>query len=387
MKTCSSASSSGSSETSTPREGRCGAIADASEASTAAASGGSGVSWIVSRSSSSADCDHLQPQQAVALEPLGHDREDVAARLRAGADGLDERLGLFLGGRLEEGVDAPLAVEEPLGLEPDDQKRGLLDVPARTYRRLILVSGGHESHHRDGGKGRRGCAGARATVGERYGDRHRHRGPCSGSVDAVHVAHARHARQRSQGPQQAPVERQRRLSPCPCRPARRGARGRRRRWRRRVRLDARGGVAVQDPPRTREADLDDWDDDLEWSDDLDARDEPAPAAPVAFGAPAAAEPAAYDEPSGDTSAPGRRPSEPEPGARRRAGPARRRPRRGARRRARLGRRPLRRARARRCPTAPATRSRRPAARPPSAPRRRPRRPRSPSAAPRCAARS
>src|SRR6185436_13843888 len=38
-----------------------------------------------------------------------------------------------------------------------------------------------------------------------------------------------------------------------------------------------GGVAVQDPPRTQEADLDDaWDDDLEWSDDLDAA--PAPVA-------------------------------------------------------------------------------------------------------------
>ena len=38
-----------------------------------------------------------------------------------------------------------------------------------------------------------------------------------------------------------------------------------------------GGVAVQDPPRTQEAHLDDaWDDDLEWSDDLDAA--PAPVA-------------------------------------------------------------------------------------------------------------
>src|SRR4051812_49964468 len=27
-----------------------------------------------------------------------------------------------------------------------------------------------------------------------------------------------------------------------------------------------GGVAVQDPPRTREAGLDAWDDDLEWTD-------------------------------------------------------------------------------------------------------------------------
>src|SRR5215210_3672631 len=57
-----------------------------------------------------------------------------------------------------------------------------------------------------------------------------------------------------------------------------------------------GGVAVQDPPRTGEADLDDdWDDDLGWSDDLEAREAPAPAAPVAFGAPpATAEPASRD---------------------------------------------------------------------------------------------
>ena len=75
--------------------------------------------------------DHLQPQQAVALEPLGHDRDHVAAGLRAGADGLDERLALFLGGRLEERVDAALAVDEPLGLEAEDQDRRLY-VPART---------------------------------------------------------------------------------------------------------------------------------------------------------------------------------------------------------------------------------------------------------------
>src|SRR6186997_40231 len=65
-----------------------------------------------------------------------------------------------------------------------------------------------------------------------------------------------------------------------------------------------GGVAVQDPPRTAESDLDDWDDDLGWSVDLDASEEPAPA-PVAFGtppAPAPVEPAAYDEPSGEITA-------------------------------------------------------------------------------------
>src|SRR5215217_5923057 len=39
---------------------------------------------------------------------------------------------------------------------------------------------------------------------------------------------------------------------------------------------APGGVAVQDPPRTGEADLDAWDDDLEWTDDLDAAPEPPP---------------------------------------------------------------------------------------------------------------
>jgi hypothetical protein len=54
-----------------------------------------------------------------------------------------------------------------------------------------------------------------------------------------------------------------------------------------------GGVAVQDPPQTREADLDDWDDDLGWEDGLDARDEPAPPAPVTFRPPPAdPEPAA-----------------------------------------------------------------------------------------------
>ena len=68
---------------------------------------------------------HLQAQQAVALEPLGHDRDDVAAGLRAGADGLDERLALFLRGRLEERVDPALAVDQPLGLEADDQDRRL----------------------------------------------------------------------------------------------------------------------------------------------------------------------------------------------------------------------------------------------------------------------
>src|SRR5918911_580119 len=57
------------------------------------------------------------------------------------------------------------------------------------------------------------------------------------------------------------------------------------------------GVAVQDPPRTGEADLDDWDDDLGWSDDLNAHDEPAPAAPaapVAFDRAPAPAPAGYD---------------------------------------------------------------------------------------------
>src|SRR5215211_9017194 len=36
-----------------------------------------------------------------------------------------------------------------------------------------------------------------------------------------------------------------------------------------------GAVAVQDQPRTREADLDEWDDDLGWGDEVD---EPAPVA-------------------------------------------------------------------------------------------------------------
>src|SRR5215208_2823923 len=49
-------------------------------------------------------------------------------------------------------------------------------------------------------------------------------------------------------------------------------------------VGGRGGVAVQEPPRTREADLDEWDDDLGWGDDLD---EPAPAS------------VAFDEPSGE----------------------------------------------------------------------------------------
>src|SRR4051794_16420064 len=52
-----------------------------------------------------------------------------------------------------------------------------------------------------------------------------------------------------------------------------------------------GGVAVQDPPRAAESDLDDWDDDIGWSDALDASEEAAPAAPVGNGThPAAAEP-------------------------------------------------------------------------------------------------
>ena len=101
---------------------------------------------------------HLQPQQAVALEPLGHDREHVAARLGTGADGFDERLALLLSRWLEERVDASFGVDEPLRLQAEHQNRRLLHVPARTRRGLILVSGGHKCHHRDGGKGRRAPA-------------------------------------------------------------------------------------------------------------------------------------------------------------------------------------------------------------------------------------
>ncbi len=75
---------------------------------------------------------------------------------------------------------------------------------------------------------------------------------------------------------------------------------------------AGGGVAVQDPPRTGEADLDAWDDDLEWTDDLDAApDEAAPTfvRPAAVEAPPAPEP----EPAPELE-PARRPEalEPEP---------------------------------------------------------------------------
>ncbi len=76
-----------------------------------------------------------------------------------------------------------------------------------------------------------------------------------------------------------------------------------------------GGVAVQDPPRTGEADLDAWDDDLEWTDDLDAAPEPPAAngsapvsdvpAPVQDFSPtgsvwgAGGAPATYEEPADD----------------------------------------------------------------------------------------
>ena len=121
-----------------------------------------------------------------------------------------------------------------------------------------------------------------------------------------------------------------------------------------------GGVAVQDPPRTGEADLDAWDDDLEWTDDLDAAPEPPAAngsAPVADDpAPAPAQdfsptgsvwgagaPATYEEPADELD------DDPEPEPVAAAEPAVGRAR-GARRgglqlagpvRARVGRRPSR----------------------------------------------
>ena len=86
--------------------------ADASDASTAPASGGQ--RRLVDRQPLGVErrLDHLQALQAVALEPLRDDRDHVPARLDAGADRIDQRLALFLGRRLEERVDAALAVDQ-----------------------------------------------------------------------------------------------------------------------------------------------------------------------------------------------------------------------------------------------------------------------------------
>ena len=87
--------------------------------------------------------DHLQAQQDVALEPLRDDREHVTAVLGAAAHGFHERLGLLLARRLEERVDPALEVDQALGLDPEDQYGGGLQ----------LVGIGHKWHHRGGGDG------------------------------------------------------------------------------------------------------------------------------------------------------------------------------------------------------------------------------------------
>src|SRR5829696_8870487 len=56
-------------------------------------------------------------------------------------------------------------------------------------------------------------------------------------------------------------------------------------------MSAGGGVAVQDPPQTREADLDEWDDDIGWS-DAPRDSEPEPVAAEAVTAPLEEAPAA-----------------------------------------------------------------------------------------------
>jgi hypothetical protein len=77
--------------------------------------------------------------------------QNVAAGLAAGSHGFDERFGLLLCWSLEEGVDAPLAVDQPLGLDPENQDGRRGRALFRIHRSLRLVGMGHKWHHKAGG--------------------------------------------------------------------------------------------------------------------------------------------------------------------------------------------------------------------------------------------